>query len=57
LTGKSKRNLINVFRRRAFKLGALGFIPKTTEREIMLNAIKLVFSGGIYIPSECRCVL
>jgi DNA-binding NarL/FixJ family response regulator len=38
--------------RRAFKLGALGFIPKTTEREIMLNAIKLVFSGGIYIPSE-----
>jgi DNA-binding NarL/FixJ family response regulator len=38
--------------RRAFKLGALGFIPKTTEREVMLNAIKLVFSGGIYIPSE-----
>src|SRR5258707_3588080 len=38
--------------KRAFKLGALGFIPKTTEREIMLNAIKLVFSGGIYIPSE-----
>jgi DNA-binding NarL/FixJ family response regulator len=36
----------------AFKLGALGFIPKTTEREVMLNAIKLVFSGGIYIPSE-----
>lgn len=38
--------------RRAFKLGALGFIPKTTEREVMLNAIKLVFSGGVYIPSE-----
>jgi DNA-binding NarL/FixJ family response regulator len=38
--------------KRAFKLGALGFIPKTTEREVMLNAIKLVFSGGIYIPSE-----
>jgi DNA-binding NarL/FixJ family response regulator len=38
--------------RRAFKLGVQGFIPKTTEREVMLNAIKLVFSGGIYIPSE-----
>ena len=38
--------------RRAFKLGAVGFIPKTTEREVMLNAIKLVFSGGVYIPSE-----
>jgi len=38
--------------KRAFKLGALGFIPKTTGREVMLNAIELVFSGGIYIPSE-----
>jgi DNA-binding NarL/FixJ family response regulator len=38
--------------RRAFKLGALGFIPKTTERGVMLNAIQLVLSGGIYIPSE-----
>ncbi|MEZ2144566.1 response regulator transcription factor [Bradyrhizobium sp. DN5] len=38
--------------RRAFKLGALGFIPKTTERDVMLNAIELVFSGGVYIPSE-----
>jgi DNA-binding NarL/FixJ family response regulator len=38
--------------KRAFKLGALGFIPKTTEREVMLNAIKLVFAGGVYIPSE-----
>jgi DNA-binding NarL/FixJ family response regulator len=38
--------------KRAFKLGALGFIPKTTEREVMLNAIELVFSGGTYIPSE-----
>jgi len=38
--------------KRAFKLGALGFITKTTAREVMLNAIELVFSGGIYIPSE-----
>src|SRR5262245_5642456 len=38
--------------KRAFKLGALGFIPKTTERGVMLNAIQLVLAGGIYIPSE-----
>jgi DNA-binding NarL/FixJ family response regulator len=38
--------------KRAFKLGALGFIPKTTDRAVMLNAIQLVLSGGIYIPSE-----
>jgi len=38
--------------KRALSLGALGFIPKTTEREVMLNAIRLVLSGGIYIPSE-----
>jgi DNA-binding SARP family transcriptional activator/CheY-like chemotaxis protein len=37
--------------KRAFSLGALGFIPKTTEHEVMLNAIQLVLSGGIYIPS------
>ena len=30
--------------KRAFKLGALGFIPKTTEREVMLNAIELAVS-------------
>lgn len=38
--------------KRAFSLGALGFIPKTTEREVMLRAIQLVLSGGIYIPLE-----
>ena len=38
--------------KRAFRLGALGFIPKTTESGVTLNAIELVLSGGIYIPSE-----
>jgi DNA-binding NarL/FixJ family response regulator len=38
--------------KRAFSLGALGFIPKTTEREVMLRAIQLVLSGGVYIPLE-----
>src|SRR5258708_1720681 len=38
--------------KRAFGLGALGFIPKTMEPEVMLNAIQLVLSGNLYIPSE-----
>jgi len=38
--------------KRALDLGVLGFIPKTTEREIMLTALQLVFSGGVYIPPE-----
>jgi DNA-binding NarL/FixJ family response regulator len=37
---------------RALDLGALGFIPKTTPREIMLSALRLVVSGGIYVPAE-----
>lgn len=37
---------------RALELGALGFIPKSAPREVMLNALRLVFSGGIYIPPE-----
>lgn len=41
---------INV--QRAFDLGALGFIPKSAEREVMTGALKLVFSGGVYIPPE-----
>jgi DNA-binding NarL/FixJ family response regulator len=37
---------------RALDLGALGFIPKTTEREVILSALRLIFSGGMYIPAE-----
>lgn len=37
---------------RALELGALGFIPKSTEREVMLSAFKLIFSGGVYVPPE-----
>jgi DNA-binding NarL/FixJ family response regulator len=38
--------------KRALDLGAVGFIPKTTEREVMLKALQLVFSGGVYVPKE-----
>src|SRR5882762_1370326 len=37
---------------RALELGALGFIPKSASREVMANALRLIFSGGIYVPPE-----
>jgi DNA-binding NarL/FixJ family response regulator len=37
---------------RALDLGALGFIPKSAPREVMANALRLIFSGGIYVPPE-----
>lgn len=37
---------------KVLELGALGFIPKSSEREVMLSAFKLIFSGGMYIPPE-----
>lgn len=37
---------------RALELGALGFIPKSAQREVMLGAFQLIFSGGIYVPPE-----
>jgi DNA-binding NarL/FixJ family response regulator len=38
--------------KRAFDLGAVGFIPKGTGREVMFSALQLIFAGGIYIPRE-----
>jgi DNA-binding NarL/FixJ family response regulator len=37
---------------RALDLGALGFIPKSGMREVMLSALDLVLAGGVYIPPE-----
>ena len=37
---------------RALELGALGFIPKSAEREVMIGAFNLIFSGGVYVPPE-----
>jgi DNA-binding NarL/FixJ family response regulator len=37
---------------RALDLGALGFIPKSGQREVMLGALDLVLAGGVYIPPE-----
>ncbi len=32
------------------RLGASGFIPKTSSSKVMLSALQLVLSGGIYLP-------
>jgi hypothetical protein len=37
---------------KALDLGAIDFIPKSAQREVMLSAFNLIFSGGIYIPPE-----
>jgi DNA-binding NarL/FixJ family response regulator len=37
---------------RAIDLGALGFIPKSAPHDVIVNALRLVFSGGVYIPPE-----
>lgn len=36
--------------RRALEAGAMGFIPKSESAEVMLGALHLVLSGGIYVP-------
>ena len=38
--------------REALERGALGFIPKTSSAAVILNALRLVLSGGTYIPRE-----
>ena len=36
----------------ALDLGAMGFIPKTANTRVLLEALRLVLSGGVYLPSE-----
>jgi len=38
--------------RKALDLGALGYIPKSAQGDVILNALRLVMSGGIYVPPE-----
>jgi DNA-binding NarL/FixJ family response regulator len=37
---------------RVIDAGAMGFIPKTSTTPILLNALRLVLSGGVYLPPE-----
>jgi DNA-binding NarL/FixJ family response regulator len=36
----------------ALELGAMGFIPKSARRDVLVRALELVLSGGIYIPPQ-----
>jgi DNA-binding NarL/FixJ family response regulator len=38
--------------RKALDLGALGYIPKSAQGDVILSALRLVISGGIYVPPE-----
>ena len=35
---------------RAIELGAKGYIPKSSPPSIIINALQLVLSGGVYLP-------
>ncbi len=35
---------------RALDAGAVGFIPKRTANEVLMHALKMVMSGGVYVP-------
>ena len=37
---------------KALDLGARGFMPKSSARQVMLHALELVFAGGVYFPPE-----
>jgi DNA-binding NarL/FixJ family response regulator len=37
---------------KALDLGAIGFIPKSAQREVLLGAFNLIFAGSIYVPPE-----
>ena len=38
--------------REAFDCGALGFIPKSSAKPVILGALRLVLAGGTYLPRE-----
>jgi DNA-binding NarL/FixJ family response regulator len=38
--------------RKSLDCGASGFIPKSSDNELVLHAIRLVLNGGVYTPSS-----
>lgn len=37
---------------KTIEIGAAGYIPKTSSNAVILSAVSLVLSGGVYIPAE-----
>lgn len=37
---------------RAIQSGASGFVPKTAINDVLVSALRLVLSGGVYLPPE-----
>ncbi len=37
----------------ALDRGAMGFVPKTANARVLIDALRLLLSGGIYVPTEC----
>jgi DNA-binding NarL/FixJ family response regulator len=49
--------IVSMFRDRdtvdeAVRRGAMGFIPKSSSRDTIVNALRLVLSGSVYVPPE-----
>ena len=38
--------------KRAIDAGAMGFIPKTSSNALLVNALRFVLAGGVYLPLE-----
>lgn len=36
--------------KQAIERGAQGFIPKSTAADVLMSALRLIFSGGVYVP-------
>jgi DNA-binding NarL/FixJ family response regulator len=37
---------------KALDMGARGYIPKSAQGDVILNALRLIISGGTYVPPE-----
>jgi len=46
LSGEDSPTLI----RQAIESGAMGFIPKSSSHEVLIQALKLIVAGGVYLP-------
>ena len=49
--------IVSMFRDRetvneAIRLGAMGFIPKSSSRDTIVNALRLILAGSVYVPPE-----